>query len=254
MIEPVAASPIPFVLAAAPETPVLVQAITGAVVIVVMLHVILGGCAYAILLERKLSAWMQDRVGPNRVGPKGLLQPIADGLKFILKEEYAPKGVDRAVFTLAPAFIMLPAMLGFVVIPWAGTLDLSTLPFGLAELFGGESWKVNLIGADINIGVIFLLATASLGVYGVALGGWASNSKFSFLGGLRASAQMISYEIPMGLALLVVILMAGSVTCSRSRTGRPSTSPRPKASSSAATTPSTPRCASRCSSSRSTST
>ncbi|MHC4833348.1 MAG: NADH-quinone oxidoreductase subunit NuoH [Planctomycetota bacterium] len=207
--DPIAAIP---TLLAASETPVLVQAITGAVVIVVMLHVILGGCAYAILLERKLSAWMQDRVGPNRVGPKGLLQPIADGLKFILKEEYAPKGVDRAVFTLAPAFIMLPAMLGFVVIPWAGTLDLSTLPFGLAELFGGESWKVNLIGADINIGVIFLLATASLGVYGVALGGWASNSKFSFLGGLRASAQMISYEIPMGLALLVVILMAGSVT------------------------------------------
>ena len=107
---------------------------------------------------------------------------------------------------------MLPAMLGFVVIPWAGTLDLATLPFGLGDLMGGADWKVNLIGADINVGVVFLLATASLGVYGVALGGWASNSKFSFLGGLRASAQMISYEIPMGLSLLVVILMAGSVT------------------------------------------
>ncbi len=84
---------------------------------------------------------------------------------------------------------MLPAMLGFVVIPWAGTLDLATLPFGLGELMGGADWKVNLIGADINVGVVFLLATASLGVYGVALGGWASNSKFSFLGGLRASAR-----------------------------------------------------------------
>jgi NADH-quinone oxidoreductase subunit H len=98
------------------------------------------------------------------------------------------------------------------VIPWAGTLDLSTLPFGLGSLIGADGWKVSLIGADINVGVVFLLATASLGVYGVALGGWASNSKFSFLGGLRASAQMISYEIPMGLSLLVVILMAGSVT------------------------------------------
>ena len=199
-------------LAAAGETPALVQAAAGVLVILVMLHVILLGCAYAILLERKLSAWMQDRVGPNRVGPMGFLQPIADGLKFILKEEYAPRGVDKILFTLAPAFIMLPAMLGFVVIPWAGTLDLATLPFGLGDLMGGADWKVNLIGADINVGVVFLLATASLGVYGVALGGLASNSKFSFLGGLRASAQMISYEIPMGLSLLVVILMAGSVT------------------------------------------
>jgi NADH-quinone oxidoreductase subunit H len=205
--------PMLLALQSAPSiSPVLVQAAASVVVILVMLHLILGGCAYAIMLERKLSAWMQDRVGPNRVGPKGLLQPIADGLKFIMKEEYTPRGADRAIFMLAPAFIMLPAMLGFLVIPWAGTLDLSTLPFGLAETLGISGMSVRMIGADINIGVVFLLATAALGVYGVALGGWASNSKFSFLGGLRASAQMVSYEIPMGLALLAVILMAGTVT------------------------------------------
>ena len=203
---------LPTLLASTGETPILAQIITGVVVILVMVHLILGGCAYSIMLERKLSAWMQDRVGPNRVGPMGLLQPIADGLKFLLKEEYAPKGVDKVLFTLAPTFIMVPAMLGFVVIPWAGVLDLSSLPFGLSEKLGWEGWKVRIIGADVNIGVVFMLATAALGVYGVALGGWASNSKFSFLGGLRAGAQMISYEIPMGLALLVVILMAGTVT------------------------------------------
>jgi NADH-quinone oxidoreductase subunit H len=193
-------------------SPALVQVAASVIVILIMLHVILVGCAYAIMLERKLSAWMQDRVGPNRVGPKGLLQPIADGLKFLLKEEYTPKGADKALFMVAPALIMLPAMLGFLVVPWAGTLDLSTLPFGLAQTLGVEGMSVRLVGADVNIGVVFLLATAALGVYGVALGGWASNSKFSFLGGLRASAQMISYEIPMGLALLAVILMAGSIT------------------------------------------
>lgn len=187
------------------------QLVTSVIVIVVMLHVILGGCAYAIMLERKLSAWMQDRVGPNRVGPKGLLQPIADGIKFLIKEDYNPPGVEKWLFILAPGFIMVPAMMGFVIIPWAGTLELSSLPFGLAEKLGVEGVAVNVAGANVNIGIIFLLAIAALGVYGVSLGGWASNNKWSFLGGLRASAQMISYEIPMGLALLAVVLTVGSV-------------------------------------------
>jgi NADH-quinone oxidoreductase subunit H len=188
-----------------------VQVIVSILVIVVMLHAILGGCAYSIMLERKLSAWMQDRVGPNRVGPRGLFQPLADGLKFLLKEDYNPRGVDKWLFLLAPAFIMTPAMIGFVIVPFTGPIDITGLValIGVAE--AGATYSVRLIGADINIGVIYLVAVGSLGVYGVVLGGWASNNKFSFLGGLRASAQMVSYEIPMGLSLLAVVLMAGTL-------------------------------------------
>ena len=184
----------------------LAQLVTSAVVLFTALHVILVSCAYAIWLERRLSAWMQDRVGPNRVGPWGLLQPIADGLKFFLKEDYTPNHVDRALFTAAPALLAIPSMIGFVVIPWGGVLDLSSIPFlGLTD-------QVRIVGADVNIGVVYMLAMASLSVYGVALGSWASNNKFAFLGGLRASAQIISYEIPMGVCMLAVILMSGSFT------------------------------------------
>jgi NADH-quinone oxidoreductase subunit H len=191
-------------------TPEVVQLLVNVGLIVAMVHVILVGCAYAIMLERKLSAWMQDRIGPNRVGPQGLLQPIADGIKFMLKEDYNPTGVDKALFFLAPGFIVAPAIMGFVVIPWAGQIDLTGLVQWLGVAVPGAAYSVRLIGADINIGVVYLLATAAVGVYGVSLGGWASNNKWSFLGGLRASAQMISYEIPMGLALLCVVLAAGT--------------------------------------------
>ncbi len=179
--------------------PWLPQFIASIVVILVVLHMCLGAAAYLILLERKICAWVQDRVGPNRVGPKGLLQPIADGLKLFMKEDFTPRGADKVLFTLAPALTVLPALIGFLIIPWAGTLDMG-------------SWgTVQIMGADLNIGIVYLIAVASLGVYGVGLGGWASNNKYSFLGGLRASAQMISYEIPMGLALLCVILTAGTL-------------------------------------------
>jgi NADH-quinone oxidoreductase subunit H len=174
------------------------QLVTSIVVIFVILNLAAGASAYLILLERKISAWAQDRLGPNRVGPMGLLQPIADGLKLFMKEDYIPAKADRILFIIAPGLTVITAMIGFAVIPWAGDLTI-----------GGHTVKI--IGADINIGIIYLLATASMGVYGVALGGWASNSKFSFLGGMRASAQMVSYEIPMGLALLCVILTAGTV-------------------------------------------
>jgi NADH-quinone oxidoreductase subunit H len=174
------------------------QLVTSVIVILVVIHLALGAAAYLILLERKISAWAQDRIGPNRVGPLGLLQPIADGLKLFLKEDFIPRGADKILFILAPGFTVIAAMIGFAVIPWAGDLTI-----------GGKTVKI--MAADVNIGIIYLIATASLGVYGVALGGWASNSKYSFLGGLRASAQMVSYEIPLGLALLCVILTAGTV-------------------------------------------
>ncbi|MFM7135235.1 MAG: NADH-quinone oxidoreductase subunit NuoH [Planctomycetota bacterium] len=191
-------------------SPEVVQLAVNVGIIVLMVHVILGGCAYAIMLERKLSAWMQDRIGPNRVGPQGLLQPIADGVKFMLKEDYNPKGVDKALFFLAPGFIVAPAIMGFAVVPWAGQIDLTGLVTWLGVAQPGAEYMVRLVGADVNIGIVYLLATAAIGVYGVSLGGWASNNKWSFLGGLRASAQMISYEIPMGLALLCVVLAAGT--------------------------------------------
>ncbi|MCH7572064.1 MAG: NADH-quinone oxidoreductase subunit NuoH [Planctomycetes bacterium] len=181
------------------------QFITSMVVIFLMLNLFLGAAMYLVLLERKISAWVQDRCGPNRVGPFGLLQPVADSLKLIFKEEFMPRGVDKVLFILAPGLTVLPAMIGFAILPWGGTLDLASIPFF------GLSGEVKIIGADINIGIVYLIAVASLGVYGVSLGGWASNNKYSFLGGLRASCQMISYEIPMGLCLLCVILAAGSV-------------------------------------------
>ncbi|MCA9296122.1 MAG: NADH-quinone oxidoreductase subunit NuoH [Phycisphaerales bacterium] len=181
------------------------QFLTSMVVILVVLHMLLGAAAYLIYMERKVVSYVQDRLGPTRVGPLGLLQPIADGLKLFFKEDFIPRGADKTLFILAPVLTVMPALVSFVVIPWAEPVDLSTIPF--LNLTG----TVAIAGANVNIGVVFLLATASLGVYGVTIGGWASNNKFSFLGGLRATAQMISYEIPMGVCLLCIILLAGSI-------------------------------------------
>jgi NADH-quinone oxidoreductase subunit H len=167
-------------------------------VIFIVLNTIAVGALYLILLERRVAAWIQDRCGPNRVGPMGLLQPIADTVKLLVKEEYIPKRADRVLFLLAPGLTVIPALISFAVIPWAGTLQIA-----------GES--VAVAGANVNIGIVYLVAVTSLGVYGVVLGGWASNSKYAFLGSLRAAAQMVSYEIPMGLAILTLILLAGTV-------------------------------------------
>lgn len=186
------------------------QLVVNVVVILIVVHVVLLTVAYLIMLERKLSAYIQDRLGPNRVGPLGFLQSIADGLKFILKEDYAPTNVDKIMFTLAPMLAIVPALVGFVVIPWGGRLEVADFEIPILgwQVQGG---LVDVAGASINVGIVFLLSVAAMGVYGITVGGWASNSKYSFLGGLRATAQMLAYEIPLGLSLLSVVFLAGSV-------------------------------------------
>ncbi|MFN0010672.1 MAG: complex I subunit 1/NuoH family protein [Phycisphaerales bacterium] len=199
------------------------QLVVSALTIGLVIHLILIGCAYCIYFERKISAWMQDRLGPNRCGLDfglpalsflkgmyGVGQPLADGIKFMLKEDYTPHGADKALFTLAPAVIVIPALIGFAIIPWGGTWMMPefTLPLLNWTIGGGP---VVIAGANINIGIVFLLAVASLGIYGVTLGGWASNNKYSFLGSLRAASQMLSYEIPMGLSILTVLLVTGTL-------------------------------------------
>jgi len=189
--------------------------------VVNILLVLAGYCTYG---ERKISAYMQDRVGPNRVGFDlglpflkalkglwGLGQPLADGLKFMLKEDYQPKGADTALFNLGPIIVVIPALIGFAIIPWGGTLhlpDFIHIPMIGWNIPGGD---VVIAGANISVGIVYLLAVASMSIYGITLAGWASNNKYSFLGALRSSAQMISYEIPMGLAILTVLLMVGSL-------------------------------------------
>lgn len=169
------------------------------VLIGALLGVIMLSVAYCILLERKISAWVQDRIGPNRAGPFGLLQPIADGVKFFLKEDGIPANVDKPIFILAPAISFALAIINIAVIPWAGVVDLG----------GAEPVRVQV--ASVDVGLLYILAVGSLGVYGIILGGWASNNKYSFIGGIRTSAQMLSYEIPMGLAILTIVLVSGEL-------------------------------------------
>lgn len=172
------------------------------IMIGVSLFIILHLCAACILAERKVSAWIQDRLGPNRVGYWGILQPIADGIKFILKEDYTPRGADRPLFILAPALAMGLALLSFAVIPWAGRIHWPWMD-------PGQTVTTQVVSLDV--GLLFVLAVGSLAVYGVVLAGWASNSKYAFYGGMRASAQMLSYEVPMGLSLMVLLLLAGTL-------------------------------------------
>ncbi|HEX6885360.1 MAG TPA: NADH-quinone oxidoreductase subunit NuoH [Planctomycetota bacterium] len=150
------------------------------------------------LAERKVSAWIQWRIGPNRVGPFGTLQPLADGVKFIFKEELVPAGANKLLFRLAPMLAAGPAMMAIAVIPFAGEITL----FGVTT---------TLSIADFPISALYVPAVAGLGIYGVILGGWSSNSKYSLLGGLRASAQMVSYELALILAILSIVVLAGSL-------------------------------------------
>ncbi len=194
---------------------------------VVVFTIIMIGVALLTLMERKVSAWMQNRHGPNRVGWAGLLQPAADGVKNILKEETYPAEANRGLFLVAPALSFIPALLLSGVIPFAAPLPLDfafTLP-----LLGRFTWHgpMPMVVADLPVGFLFVLAISSLGVYGIALAGWASNSKYALLGGLRAAAQMISYEVAMGMSLIPVLLMSGNVSLaeivSRQQTGGPIT-------------------------------
>lgn len=173
--------------------------VATAIKVVGLFTLLLVFTALCTYLERKVAGFIQDRSGPNRVGPLGLLQVLADGLKFILKEEVAPQGASRVFFYLAPAIALVPATILFAVIPFAAPLPTE---WGLVEL----------IVADVPIGFLYVLAIASLGVYGIVMAGWASNSKYSFLGGLRGSAQMISYEIALAMSLVPLLLLAGNVS------------------------------------------
>jgi NADH-quinone oxidoreductase subunit H len=171
-------------------------------VMIVKVILVYGGvitlAAGMTLAERKVSAWIQWRIGPNRVGPWGTLQPLADGVKFIFKEELVPHGANPLMFRLAPVMAALPAMMAIAVIPFAGEIT----------LFGQ---RTTLSIADIPISALYVVAVSGMGVYGVILGGWSSNSKYSLLGGLRASAQMVSYELSLILALLAVVVVSGSL-------------------------------------------
>jgi NADH-quinone oxidoreductase subunit H len=234
-------------------------------IIFVAFGLTLGTVAYLILLERKVASWAQDRIGPNRVGPKGLLQPIADGLKMFVKEDYRPAGADKHLFSFAPALMMSVVIIALAVLPIAGvfkstrTYDVTEAKLGAYDLRlaadakdAGHNEAVEKIKAAVvgripinasldgeptaqetggkilastsytfafqaaklnlgNIGVLFILASLSLAVYGVVVAGWASNNKYSFFGGMRAAAQMISYEIPLGLSVLCVALLFGTL-------------------------------------------
>lgn len=203
------------------------------IVMVIILNVALGAAAYFILLERKVAAWVQDRIGPNRVGPRGLLQPIADGLKMFTKEDYRSPVTDKWLFSAAPIIMILVVFVAVAVIPWGGiyqgtlTGDIHNSSFKLPSggVMVGEPvpasdglWTVTYRAAfqiaDVNIGLLYIVAITALAVYAVVLAGWASNNKFSFLGGMRAAAQMISYEIPLGLSIVTVVIMFGTLSLS----------------------------------------
>jgi len=167
---------------------------TSLLKIIALIAVVLGIMNYAVYAERRISALIQDRLGPNRVGPAGLFQPIADAAKFLLKEDFTPRHVNTFYYWLAPCMAMIPAITTLAVVPFGSTL------------FG-----VPMVIADINIGVLFVFAIASLGVYGIVIAGWSSNSKYPFLGGVRSSSQMISYELSLGLAVVPIFLVVGQL-------------------------------------------
>ncbi|PYY11220.1 MAG: NADH-quinone oxidoreductase subunit NuoH [Acidobacteria bacterium] len=187
----------------------LIQYIAFAVIkIALLLFILLTAVAYIVLMERKVIARMQNRWGPNRVGPFGLLQPLADGIKFILKEDIIPDSVYKPLYIAAPMIALILSLISISIIPFGGDWYVAGyhIPLQTAAFWTGSGIQ------DINIGLLIILGITSLGVYGVALSGWSSNSKYSLLGSLRASAQLISYELALGLSLVGVLLLAGSLS------------------------------------------
>ncbi len=178
----------------------IIQILIVVVQIGLVMGIVLLNVAYLTYFERKILADMQDRLGPMEVGFHGLLQPIADGLKLFFKEDIIPTGANKIIFTAAPILVLIPALIGFAVVPFGRD---SLTVFGI---------EFKPFITDLNIGVLYILAFASLGAYGILLGGWASNSKYALLGGLRSAAQVISYELPLGLALVGPILLSESLS------------------------------------------
>lgn len=165
---------------------------------ILLIFVLITGFAYLTFYERKVLARIQVRIGPNRAGPRGWLQPLADGLKLIFKEELVPAKADKLMFTLAPVITVVPALIILAVVPWGDKV----------VLFGRE---ITLAIANINVGVLYITAIASISVYGIVLAGWSSNNKYAMMGGIRSSAQMISYELALGLAFIGPLLLAGTM-------------------------------------------
>lgn len=163
---------------------------------------------YSTYAERKVAAFFQDRLGPNRAGPFGILQPVADGVKMFMKEEIIPSHADKGLFIMGPSLAMLTACMTGVVIPWGGSL-----------IINGKEYLMQV--TDVNIGILYVLGVVSIGVYGVMIGGWASNNKFSLLGALRASSQMISYELAMGMSIIALVMMTGTLSVREIVDGQP---------------------------------
>ena len=180
------------------EPSTLSLAIESLVKVVFVVGLVMGGVTYMTWVERRVAGIVQDRLGPNRVGPAGLLQPIADGIKFLFKEDVVPPHVYKPLYILAPALSFVPSLVGTAVIPFGDSL----------HLFGRD---IALRVADLNVGILFIFAMSAMGVYGIALAGWSSNNKYSLMGGLRSSAQLISYELAMGLSVVGVLMAAGSL-------------------------------------------
>jgi NADH-quinone oxidoreductase subunit H len=214
------------------------QLIPTLLTIAAVLAVVLGTCAFLIYVERKIAAWVQDRLGPNRVGPGGLFQSVADGLKFLFKEDIIPAQVDRFLYLLAPCVAVGTALLAFAVVPFGATERPPVPPSPPAALVKGadpvqaeveaqiyrervkeyqrrqQEYRASyqfVIAPGLDIGIVLVFAVGSLAVYGIILGGWSAGNKYSFIGGLRSSAQIISYEIPLGMSILGVVLMTGSL-------------------------------------------
>lgn len=168
------------------------------ILVVAIFGVSLGIAAYSTYGERKVAAFLQDRIGPDRAGPFGLLQPLADGVKFFLKEEIIPKSSDKFLFILGPCIFMMTALMTSAVIPWGKSFE-----------FGGREFSLQV--ANLNVGILYILAVVSIGGYGIMIGGWASNNKFALLGALRAASQMISYELSMGMSIIALLLISNSL-------------------------------------------